>query len=388
MNCFFLRIRTKWLSLFTIFFLLLVCLKNQSANASSGVTVYTPFTKISIPPGESIDYSIDFINNSGEVQNLDISVIGLPANWSYILKSGAWNVRQLSILPGEKKSLSLKIEVPMQVDKGSYRFKVLAGNTYSLSLTVFVSEQGTFKTEFTTKQANMVGHSNSTFTYSADLKNRTADKQLYALKSEAPRGWDVVFKSSAKSVTSVDMEANSTEHITIDVNPPDEIEAGTYKIPVMAYTNTTSAELILEAVITGSYNIELTTPKGLLSTSITAGSKKQIDLLVKNTGSSELTDIKLKANAPINWEINFNPVSINKLEPGSEATVIASLKADRKSIAGDYVTNIEAKTPEVSSKVSFRISVKTSMLWGWVGILIILIGIGSIYYLFRKYGRR
>ena len=48
-------------------------------------------------------------------------------------------------------------------------------------------------------------------------------------------------------------------------------EAGTYKIPVRAATNGSSADLGLEVVITGSYGIELTTPTGLLSTSITAG---------------------------------------------------------------------------------------------------------------------
>jgi uncharacterized membrane protein len=32
--------------------------------------------------------------------------------------------------------------------------------------------------------------------------------------------------------------------------------------------------------------------------------------------------------------------------------------------------------------------VKTPMLWGWVGVLIIFIALGSVYYLFRKFGRR
>jgi uncharacterized membrane protein len=50
--------------------------------------------------------------------------------------------------------------------------------------------------------------------------------------------------------------------------------------------------------------------------------------------------------------------------------------------------NMECKTPEVSSKISFRISVETPLLWGWVGVLIILAALGSVWYLFRKYGRR
>ncbi len=79
---------------------------------------------------------------------------------------------------------------------------------------------------------------------------------------------------------------------------------------------------------------------------------------------------------------------MERLEPGNNAQVFATIKADKKAIAGDYVTNIEAKTPEASSKAAFRISVKTPMLLGWIGILIILGALGSVYYLFQKYGRR
>ncbi len=70
------------------------------------------------------------------------------------------------------------------------------------------------------------------------------------------------------------------------------------------------------------------------------------------------------------------------------STVTATIKADKKAIPGDYVTNLEARTPEASSKASFRMSVKTPMLWGWIGVLIIAAAIGTVWYLFRKYGRR
>ena len=113
-----------------------------------------------------------------------------------------------------------------------------------------------------------------------------------------------------------------------------------------------------------------------------------MELAVKNTGSSELTDITLNFSAPVKWDVIFDPKKVDKLPSGKVAQVFATIKADRKAIAGDYVTNIEAKTPEATSKASFRISVMTPMLWGWIGVLIIIAALGSVYYLFRKYGRR
>jgi uncharacterized membrane protein len=377
-----------WSKLYLSLIFGILCLSGHANLTTDSLTLYTTFTKISVPPGESIDYTIDVINNSSDVKNVDISLTGMPKGWTYILKSGGWTIGQISILPHDRKSLSLKVEVPLKVNKGTYRFKVVAGEYDSLPLVVIISEQGTFKTEFTTDQANMQGNSSSTFTFNANLKNRTADKQLYALMANAPRGWTVTFKANYQSVTSVNTEPNSTLGITIEIKPPDRCEAGKYKIPVSAATNASSANLELEAVITGTFGMELTTPTGLLSTSLTAGDMKRVELTVNNTGSSELNGITLSFSAPANWDVTFDPKKIDKLQAGNSAQVFATIKADKKAIPGDYATNIEARTPETSSKASFRISVETPMLWGWIGVLIIILALGSVYYLFRKYGRR
>ncbi len=101
-----------------------------------------------------------------------------------------------------------------------------------------------------------------------------------------------------------------------------------------------------------------------------------------------LSDVQLTHAAPVNWEVTFEPKKIESILAGREATVTATIKADKKAIPGDYVTNLEARTPEASSKASFRMSVKTPMLLGWIGVLVIAAAIGTVWYLFRKYGRR
>lgn len=361
---------------------------NSTVASVDSVLLYTPFTRISVPPGESIEFAIDVINKGNRLENLDLTVTGVPRSWSYTLKAGPWNVKEVSVLPDEKKNLSLRIEVPYLVNKGNYRFSVIAGGIYSLPLTVNVSEQGTYKTEFVTKQANMEGHGGSIFSYTAELKNRTGETQTYALQGDVPRGWTITFRANGKQVTSVDAEPNSTVIVTTEVKPSDQVEEGKYVIPVRAISGTSSADLNLEAVITGTYSMELTTPTGLLSSNIVAGEEKRIDLVIKNTGTSLLSDVQLTNAAPVNWEVRFEPKKIDAILAGKEASVTAVIKADKKAIPGDYLTNLEARTPETSSKISVRMSVRTPLLWGWVGILVIAAGIGIIWYLFRKYGRR
>lgn len=52
------------------------------------------------------------------------------------------------------------------------------------------------------------------------------------------------------------------------------------------------------------------------------------------------------------------------------------------------MTKITARTPEADTTTDFRISVKTPMITGWIGVVVILAALGAVYYLFRKYGRR
>ena len=132
----------------------------------------------------------------------------------------------------------------------------------------------------------------------------------------------------------------------------------------------------------------LTTPTGLLSDNISEGEEKKIKLLVKNTGSAEFKDIKLFSSAPVNWEVTFDPTKVDRLEPGESTQVVATIKVAKKAIAGDYITRFEANGNGINTKAEFRISVRTPLFVGWVGIMIILIVFLGVFYLFRRYGRR
>ena len=362
--------------------------KMQASETKQTFILYTPYTKISVPPGESISYSIDVINNSDEVKNATLALAGLPKSWSYEMKAGGWTLDEIAVLPGEKKNFTLKVDVPLKVNKGTYRFTIGADGLARLPLAITVSKQGTYRTEVTTTQPNMQGNSKSTFTFNATLKNQTAEQQLYALMAEAPRGWNVIFKANYKQATSAQVAPNASENISVDITAPSNVKAGTYKIPVIATTGSTSAQLEFEVVITGSYRIELTTPQGLLSKDITAGDTRKLELVVLNTGSAELKDIQLSANKPIDWEVSFEPSKLDRLAPGDKANVTAVLKASRQALPGDYVTKITARAPEADTTTDFRISVKTPMITGWIGVVVILAALGAVYYLFRKYGRR
>lgn len=356
------------------------------------LTLYTPYTGLSVTPGENITYNVDIINDSNAIQHVTFDVKKLPKEWDYSIRSDGLSIDQLSIRSNSEEQITVEVNVPLEVDKGKYNFELHIsgkdGESSSLPLLINVSEKGTFKTNFTTEQPNMQGHADSNFSYSSTLKNQTADSQHYALSANFPEGWNVEFKADGNSVTSVTIEPNESKDITIDITPAENVKADTYVIPVTASAGSTSAEIELETVITGKYEMELTTPEGKLSTDVTAGRDKTIGLVVENTGSVDLTDISLSAQTPPDWEVTFDQDVIQTLKAGDSTTVKATVHAPNEAIAGDYVTTFTAETAEVSSEAPFRLSVKTSTLWGIIGIAIIVFVIGGLYIIFRKYGRR
>lgn len=356
------------------------------------LTLYTPYSGLSVTPGENITYDVDIINDHSSVQHVTFALEKLPKGWDYSIRAGGYSIDQLSILPKNEEAIKVEVTVPLEVKKGAYSFSLVAtndqGEKSTLPLLVNVSEEGTFQTEFVIEQPNMQGHTDSTLTYSAELKNQTADEQHYSLTGQFPEGWEGAFKVDGNSVTSVTIEPNESKNITIDVTPAENVKADLYTIPIVASTGSTSAEIEIEADIIGKYDVELTTPDGKMSSDITAGRNKTIKLVVQNSGSVVLTDIKLDAQTPPEWEVEFDKQTINSLEAGEEAVVEATIDTPSDTIAGDYVVNFSAKTSEASSEATFRMSVKTSTMWGFISVGIIVLVIAGIYFVFKKYGRR
>ncbi|WP_439483810.1 COG1470 family protein [Cyclobacterium plantarum] len=251
------------------------------------------------------------------------------------------------------------------------------------------SAQGTPEgASFTASLLNIEAPVNETFRYQTTLKNSSGQAQVYELKAETPEGWRLAFKARGSQVTSLNVEPGKTENLTIEIRPAYGAKPARYSIPVQAIADSETLDLELEAVVEGSYEMELTTPSGRLSGEITEGEKAEILLQVKNTGSLPLNEITLSSQTPPNWEASFSPSEIQQLDPGKSVDVIATVSVPDKTLAGDYVNKFTAKNAPSTSTATYRMTVKTSMLSCGVGILVILLSIGFVFYLIRKFGRR
>jgi len=248
--------------------------------------------------------------------------------------------------------------------------------------------QATAKSAFEAQLVNIEAAASEPFRYNATLRNTAGEAVLYDLDAQLPAGWQISYRVQGSFVKSIRLEAGQMQDISIEVSATHSSKPNKYNIPVKAVSKRDTLTLNLEAVVKGSYSIEMTTPTGRLSDEVVAGSSKEIQVVLKNTGTLPLNDVELTSQLPTKWEATFEPANIKQLEPGKTVDVKINLKVPEKTIAGDYVAKFTSKNPNGSAEISFRAAVTTSMLSGWIGVLIILIAIGLVYYLIRKYGRR
>jgi uncharacterized membrane protein len=241
---------------------------------------------------------------------------------------------------------------------------------------------------FTSRLINLEATAKETFRFNASLYNGRPRSGIYELHAAAPNGWNTVFRVDGMQLTSFRVDSNKTQDISIEITPGPEVKPGKYPIPVTARTERDTLLLNLEAVVKGSYALELSTPTGLLSDEITEGSRKPIHLTLKNAGTLPLDGLEMAGQSPSKWDVTFEPSKIERLDPGKTMDVTANLHVPDKTIAGDYVTTFTARNNSANANAAFRMTVTTSWLAGWVGVLVLLAAVGIIYYLIRKYGRR
>ncbi|MCH5687624.1 NEW3 domain-containing protein [Niabella sp. W65] len=214
---------------------------------------------------------------------------------------------------------------------------------------------------------NIEAATNEIFRYTATLHNGSPDSRVYELKTDLPAGWQIAYRVEGSQVRSLNLEGGKSQDISIEVNATASAKPDKYLLPVKAVSQADTLQLNLEAVVKGSYSLELTTPTGRLSDEITSGSRKDIQLVVKNSGTLPLNDLELSGQLPPQWESTFEPAKIQQLEPGKTTPVTVTVKVPDKTIAGDYAGTFSVKNTGSSAQANFRMVVTTSLLSGWIG---------------------
>lgn len=355
------------------------------------VQILTDYPFVSVEAGKTASFDVQVITPSRERVRLD--VVEAPRGWRVTLRGGGFVVHGVFGAPENGPRVQAEVQVPEDAARGDHRVVIRAtsatGATDSLGLVLRVAETVAGAVTLTADFPRLRGASDTTFNYSLTLTNNSPEETNFNLIAQGPEGWVVQARpSQQEQAATLRVDGGSTGSLTVDVDPPDDVAAGTYEVVVRAEGGNKSAETTLETEIIGNVVLTVTTPDERLNAEVVAGRERDITILVVNDGSTAVEQVTLSATPPSDWEVTFEPETIERIDAGGTAEVTAKISPSGEAVAGDYALTMSAAAEAATDDVELRVTVRTSRLWGLVGIVVILAVGFLLFRIFQRYGRR
>lgn len=358
-----------------------------------GLWVSTPYPSIEVAPGDSVIFDMKVHNAGLPPQRVDLSVPEAPRGWRTQLLGGGKPVGAVFVGPDSTADVQMKISPPKAASESRYRFAVSARGSsghFRLPLEVTIGKTPPARLVLKPDLPILPGTPDTTFSYKVSLANDTGQDALIALHSEAPRGFQVSFTEEfgSQKLTSVAVGAGKSKGLKVDVHPPQGTAAGTYTVTVRAAAGEVNAATDLKLQVSGQPNLQLTAPGDRLSGQAYAGKQTPLQLILRNTGSAAAQNVSLSASQPQGWQVKFDPPRVTALPPGKQMQIKALVTPPSQAIAGDYMLTMRANSDAASESSDFRVTVRTSTIWGIVGVAVIAAAVAVLALAVMRYGRR
>jgi uncharacterized membrane protein len=360
------------------------------ASAQAGLSITTPFPAVTVQPGGNVSFELTI--SASEPARVNLSVDGLPEGWTASLSGGGNEIQTALVNAGAPATVTLAIDVPEDAAGGTTTVTVVgrAGDeTARLPVDLNVAEAAGGTVSLESDYPSLRGSADTDFQFNLTLHNDTPQQLTFSLDAQGPAGWTVDVQPSGQTrAASVTVDARGTQRLEVTATPTANAGADTYPITVSTVAGEQQADIELAVEITGTVEMEITTPDQRLNTTANAGSTRDFEVVVANNGSSPLNGVSLTGTGPSEWEITFEPGTISQIAPGDTATSTGHITPSANAVAGDYQITLSASTEEANESMDVRVTVETAPIWGIVGIGLVLLTLGGMVWIFRRYGRR
>lgn len=365
----------------------------ETAPSWTGLWVSTPYPSQSIGPGNPVSLDIQVHNDGLPPESVSLTLPEVAKGWKAELLGGGHPISSVFVGPNDQRRVTLRLTPPKDATAGGYDFRLAAKGpqgSSDLPIHIVVGDVVPTKLSISTDLPALRGTAHSNFEYKLTIHNPGTHDVTAQLQADAPPGFQTTFKEryGSQELTSVPIKAGEKRDLSIKIQPPGRIDAGTYKVAVHAIAGDDNATNTLTMDITGQPDLKLSGADGRLSGDAKIGEQTSFDLALANNGSAPARDVKLTASEPSGWKVEFKPDHLDSIAPGAEGTVKALVTPSTQAIAGDYQLTLRASSPAASDSADFRITARTSTMWGIVGVLIIAAALGVLVLAVARYGRR
>jgi len=232
--------------------------------------------------------------------------------------------------------------------------------------------------------------------FSVRLRWLGSEDRAFDLFTTAPKGWTVYCKPSYEEtrITAIRLEPGKTEYpetIKLVATPPfyELPEPGEYVITLEASSGDIKDTTELTAIMPAKYDLDLVPSLERYSTSAKAGDDNYFSVEIQNWSTETVDSIAFSSYKPEGWTIDFSPNRVDSLASGDFQTIDVNIKPPPKTISGDYSITLRASGEQVSAEnIKIRVTVETPSLWGWIGVIIIVLVIVGLAFVIMRFSRR
>ncbi|WP_367717684.1 NEW3 domain-containing protein [Nitratireductor sp. GISD-1A_MAKvit] len=368
----------------------------QQSAELSGFWLTTSWPEMTIKPGETQSVSLSLRNEKLPPQRATIEVSGVPESWAWSLKGGGRDVTAAIVSPDSTERLTLELTPPEDASTdGEHAIEVrarTAAETVTLPLVVRLSETEDAASGLSLEPElpALRGTARSTFSFKIKVKNEGAEDGLFNLTASVPAGFQTRFKKGygSEEITGLPIAAGATETVTMEVIPSRGVAAGRYEAGFEVSGEGLSGTTQLSLDVTGEPQVAIVGPQERLSGEAVAGRESSFTFTLVNTGTAPATDLELSATPPSGWTVAFEPQDVAQIAPNSTGEVNVKITPSEQAIAGDYMVSVRASNDTVSESVQFRVTVRTSTMWGAAGLGVIAVAALVLGGAVMRYGRR
>jgi len=371
-----------------------------AALAQGPLEMTTAYPSVVSDPGATAKFPITVTTDTP--QRVNLSVSAAPDGWTTRLRGAGSTVSAVTTEPSTDTTSTLisgtfttEVDVPADVQPGDYQVVVTGttttGTSIQLPLDISVQAEVAGAITMTTDYPSLKGPTSTNFRFNLTLTNDSNQQVTFGLETDAPAGWIVTAEPSGESqATTATVDAGSDAQVTVTAKAPTDTPAGVYDIVARAVGGPQPVETPLQVEITGTYTMSVSTTDGRLNARVQAGSPTVLNVVVTNEGSTDLTGVNLTSTPPRDWQISFDPSTIDTLPGGQQVTIPATITAANNALAGDYVITITARASEnsTSDSMDIRTTVETSPIGYIIGIAILVLVAVGLFFVFQRYGRR
>lgn len=388
------------------------------AQQASDVRLDSAVRSLEMGPRETrADLTVDLYNTTAERRLVKIILEDIPQGWDIAVwdRFFDFKVGEIVVEPpapddtGASQSLRLRVDLPDdRPPAGEYGFGLRITSPDgsveydSARYTIIVPEPPASTdtgVAITVTYPALSGPSTSEFEFEIVIDNDTGADSSFNLTAAALDqngqvlpGWDITFSPSfgqERVISSISVGDALNERVDVRVTPPRNTPPGDYLIPVQVQDDAGfEADALLLVTIRGRGEVFLGTDTGLLNIDATAGEEASTKLRLTNFGTAELLEIGLLADAPQGWEVTFEPSTVPPLPANNQIDIPVTVLPAADAIPGDYLVTLRANHPDTNASLELRVTVAQSTIWGWLGIVLVVLVIVILGALFVRLGRR